>query len=197
MLSSEIHPRKREFIEHNFASASSRGHWISGYEVRIGSWNIGVPDDTSCMGNSRKKFEKWLDNNMKKLRLGDLDLICFQEVNRHWAEHIQMLLQRQPGGVRSLRSLLESLPSPPRRDGEGAAPCMDGLRRGACCGQSGRSLASPQGPSRNHEPKSSTLRSVSLLGRAQHRCPVWLTLFEDVDAGMNATPDKLSPPTTL
>ena len=131
MLSSEIHPRKREFIEHNFASASSRGHWISGNEVRIGSWNLGEPDDTSCMGNSRKKFEKCLDNNMKKLRLGDLDLICFQEVNRHWAEHIQMLLQRQPGGVRSLRSLLESLPSPPRRDGEGAAPCMDGLRRGA------------------------------------------------------------------
>ena len=30
-----------------------------------------------------------------------------------------------------VRSLLESLPSPPRRDGEGAAPCMDGLRRGA------------------------------------------------------------------
>ena len=25
VFSSEIHPRKREFIEHNFASASSRG----------------------------------------------------------------------------------------------------------------------------------------------------------------------------
>ena len=82
-----------------------------------------------------------------------------------------------------VRSLLESLPSPPRRDGEGAAPCMDGLRRGASV------AAKVEGPwrhRRDHQEttKSSTLRSVSLLGRAQHRCPVWLTLFEDVDAGM-------------
>ena len=47
------------------ASAPSRSHNLfSGYEVRIGSWNLGVPEDISCMGGKRKKFEKWLDNNI-------------------------------------------------------------------------------------------------------------------------------------
>ena len=47
------------------APAPSRGHDLfSGYEVRIGSWNLGVPEDISCMGGKRKKFEKWLDNNI-------------------------------------------------------------------------------------------------------------------------------------
>ena len=47
------------------------------------------------MGVRRKKFGKWLETNMKKLRLSQLDLICFQEVSRHWAEEARGLLQRQ------------------------------------------------------------------------------------------------------
>ena len=74
------------------ASASSRGHdQVLGYEVRIGSWNLGVPQQDSNMGTNKKHFEQWLAENMKVLNRLDLDLIVFQDlINKYWAEQAQM-----------------------------------------------------------------------------------------------------------
>ena len=95
------------------ASASSRGHdqVLGGYhydQVRIGSWNLGVPQRDSNMGTNKKHFEQWLAENMKVLNRLDLDLIVFQDlINKYWAEQAQEQLQRG----RLLCPLLKELPT--------------------------------------------------------------------------------------
>ena len=65
--------------------------------MRIGSWNMGVPDANSNLGAQQNATAEWMADNMKLLNMLDLDLLVFQEVSKHWAEQAQMQLQR--GGV--------------------------------------------------------------------------------------------------
>ena len=80
------------------ASASSRGHdQVLGYEVRIGSWNLGVPEVDSNQGTHKKQLMEWLVINMNLLKRLDLNLVVVQEISKYWAEQAQMRLQR--GGM--------------------------------------------------------------------------------------------------
>ena len=67
--------------------------------MRIGSWNMGVPDRDSNMGSHQVATAQWMADNMSLLNRLDLDLLAFQEVSKYWAEQAQMQLQRRAGSV--------------------------------------------------------------------------------------------------
>ena len=49
--------------------------------MRIGSWNLGVPEENTCMGARKPKFKQYLYESMKKLDTFNFDVLVFQEVN--------------------------------------------------------------------------------------------------------------------
>ena len=158
VFSSEIHPRKREFIEHNFASASSRGDMMRRDQPpRCDVYVCGFPLQTIfhiapyCDGRSRSSRQalERLSENIRHL----IDLWATSASTRLGRRQATHQMRGHGGGNHHPRCDIFWC----RTDVVGEYDV--GHRRGE---DPGRSLASPQGPSRNHEPKSSTLRSVSL-----------------------------------
>ena len=76
------------------ASAPSRGQGVYGFEMRIGSWNLGVPENNSNMGDAKEDFERWMKAAMIHVRRLDFDLIFLQETNRYWAVEVAKSLEK-------------------------------------------------------------------------------------------------------
>ena len=82
------------------ASASSRGQGpappppaLRRHELRIGSWNLGVPDEKSCMGKQQRAFQEHLQRNLPfVLDEHHLGVLIFQEVSFHWAQVAQQAI---------------------------------------------------------------------------------------------------------
>ena len=67
------------------ASASSRGH-DDVPELRIGSWNLDVPEERSCLGGTKKKFQKHLEQALPRiLDVHRVSAFVFHEVSDSWA----------------------------------------------------------------------------------------------------------------
>ena len=68
------------------ASAPSRG--LPSDELRIGSWNLGVPDSKSNMSKGQKPFAHHLASTLPfAVDLHKLNVVVLQEVNQYWANH--------------------------------------------------------------------------------------------------------------
>ena len=64
----------------------------------IGSWNLGVPEPNSCMGQKKGHFAAHLHTAMGNIATDqDLDVLISQEVNKHWAEEAHRALQLSQG----------------------------------------------------------------------------------------------------